>query len=44
MTKIRTKEAQETNMQLLSGVNIWMRMRTLCEVRRTSVINIPGAK
>ena len=41
MTEIRAKETQETNVHLLCGVNIWMRMRAVCDVRRTSVRNIP---
>ena len=50
MTEIRAKETQETYMHLLGGVKIWMRMRTLCDVRRTSVIYlvlymyVPGTK
>ena len=41
MTETQTNETEEKNMHLF-GVNIWMRMRTLCDVRRTSVINISG--
>ena len=40
MTEIRTNETGEKNMHLFGGVNIWMRMRTLCDVRRTSVIYV----